>query len=158
MQTTDATQQLILRLSDRTALLAINLLYLIIWGCAGFDKLRTGVPSWFGDKFGKTFLAQIPGLTATFWLLTASELLAFALSLVALCRLEFFSRKPLFLILTLAWSLIVFTQLNLGLWLTSDFNATPQMFAFSAGTLVALSYIRSFTLRPSVDRNPFPTT
>jgi hypothetical protein len=43
----------------------------------------------------------------------------------------------------LAWSLVVFAQLNLGLWLTSDFNATPQMFAYFAGTLLALTYIRA---------------
>ena len=73
-------QQVILGLCDRGTLLAINLLYLIVWGCAGIDKLRTGVPSWFGDKFGQSFLARFPGLTATFWLLTVSELAAFALS------------------------------------------------------------------------------
>ncbi len=136
-------EQAILRNSDRIALLAINLLYLVMWGCAGFDKLRTGVPSWFGDKFGQTFLAKFPGLSATFWLLTLSELAAFLLALAALCRLECIRQKPLFLTLMLAWSLIVFTQLSLGLWITSDFNGTPQMFAYFAGTLVALIYVQS---------------
>jgi hypothetical protein len=132
----------ILRLSDRVALLAINLLYVIIWGCAGIDKVKPGIPSWFGDKFGQTFLARFPGLTGTFWLLTLSELAAFALAIAALCHLEFISRKPLFLTLMLAWSLLVFTQLSLGLWITSDFNGTPQMFGYFAGTLVALTYLR----------------
>ena len=51
------------------ALLAINLLFLMVWGFAGIDKLRSGVPPWFDGKFGKTILATFPGLTALFWLL-----------------------------------------------------------------------------------------
>lgn len=133
-------------LSDRGALLAINLLYIVIWGCAGFDKLRTGVPPWFGDKFGQSFLAKFPGLAATFWILTASELIAFALSLAALVRLEFIQQKPVFLMLALTWSLFVFTQLSLGQWITSEFNATAQLFAYFAGTLIALHYVRSIRL------------
>jgi hypothetical protein len=143
MQSIQPVPPTVLRLSDHGALLAINLLYLTIWGCAGIEKLRTGVPSWFEDKFGQTFLAKFPGLTATFWLLTVSEVAALALGLAALCRLEFLSRKPLFLTLMLTWSLIVFTQLSLGVWITSDYNATPQMFAYFAGTLLALTYLRS---------------
>ena len=135
-------QQVALQLSDRGALLAINLLFLMVWGCAGIDKLRTGIPSWFGEKFGQSFLAVFPGLTSTFWLLTASELAAFALAIAALCRLEFVSRKPVVLMLMLTWSLFVFAQLSLGQWITSDFTATAQLFGYFAGTLVALTYVR----------------
>ena len=79
-------------------LLAINLLFLMLWGFAGVGKLIDGVPSWFDGKFGKTFMATFPGLTATFWILAISELLAFALAVAALVAGEFLERKPLKLI------------------------------------------------------------
>src|SRR5258705_13557697 len=94
-------------------LLAINLLFLSVWGFAAIGKLTDGTPPWFDGKFGKTFLASFPGLTTTFWLLAASELLAFALAVLALVRGEFLERKPAKLLpAMLAWSLFVFVQLG----------------------------------------------
>jgi hypothetical protein len=130
-------------LARRGALLAINLLFLIVWGFAGIDKLRTGVPLWFPDKFGQTFLATFPGLTGTFWVLTLSELLAFTLCLAALVRGEFFTDKLVLLPLMLVWSLFIWVQLSLGQWLTSEFNATAQLFAYFAGTVVCLIYVEN---------------
>ena len=103
------------------ALLAINLLFLMIWGFGGIGKVISGVPPWFGGKFGKTFLASFPGLSATFWLLTLSELLALFLAATALFRGEFVGRRPpLWLTIMLVWSLFVFLQLGFGQWLTAD--------------------------------------
>jgi hypothetical protein len=45
--------------------------------------------------------------------------------------------------LMLMWSLFVFVQLSLGQWLTSEFNATAQLFAYFAGTLVCLHYVEA---------------
>lgn len=126
------------------ALLAINLLFLMVWGFASIDKLIHGVPPWFDGKFGKTFLAAFPGLTATFWLLAFSELLAFVLSIVALVRIEFLrERAALFLNGTLVWSLFVFLQLGFGLWLTADFNGAFQQFMYFSGALVALHFTQA---------------
>jgi hypothetical protein len=136
-------QRWVSRLADGGSLLAINLLFLTVWACASIDKIRTGVPPWFADKFGQSLLASFPGLTFTFWILAASEFLALALALIALVRLEFLTRTPLFLRLMLVWSLFVFTQLSLGQWLTSDFNAAAQLFAYFAGTLLALVYLNA---------------
>ena len=131
------------------ALLAINCLFLTIWGFAAVEKLIDGKPSWFGDKFGRTFLASFPGLTATFWLLALSELLALALAVAALLRTEFLERKPvLFLSAMLAWSLFVFVELGFGQWLTKDFNATFQQFMYFTGTLLALHFVTSADARP----------
>lgn len=124
-------------------LLAINLLLLTVWGCAALDKVRSGVPTWFGDKFGQTFLAKFPGLAGTFWLLTASEILAAVLAALALLRLEFLKRDAPFLTAMLVWSLFVFVQLSLGQWLTSEFNGTAQLFAYFAGTLLCLHYVNT---------------
>ena len=131
------------------ALLAINLLFLMAWGFAGIGKLRDGVPPWFEGKFGQTFLAKFPGLTSSFWLLTAAELAAFALAIVALVRLEFFGqRRPVWLVGTLVWSLFVFVQLGFGQWLTADYNATFQLFAYFGVTLVALQFVGSDSRAP----------
>ena len=126
------------------ALLAINLLFLMAWGFAGVGKLLDGVPPWFEGKFGQTLLAKFPGLSASFWLLAAAELAAFALALVALVRLEFLGqRRPVWLVGTLVWSLFVFVQLGFGQWLTADYNATFQLFAYFGVTLVALQVVGS---------------
>ena len=128
------------------ALLAINLLFLMLWGFAGVGKVAQGLPPWFGDKFGQTLLASFPGLTATFWLLTLEELLALALASVALLRGEFLERRPaIWLALSLAWSLFVFVQLALGQWLTADYNGAAQIFAYFSGTLIALHYVTRST-------------
>ena len=124
------------------ALLAVNLLFLMIWGFAGFGKLASGYPPWFPDKFGSTFLASVPGLTATFWLLALGEVLGFALALTSLLRGEFLGRRaPSLLTWMLVWSLFIFLQLSLGLWLTADYDGTAQQFTYFAGTLLALTFV-----------------
>ena len=126
------------------ALLAINLLFLMVWGFTGIGKLLDGVPPWFGDKFGQTILARLPGLTASFWLLAAAELFAFALAAVALLRGEFLGRRPqTWLILMLVWSLFVFIQLGFGQWLTAEYNGAFQLFAYFGVTLVALQFVNA---------------
>jgi len=129
------------RLIRSSALLAINLLFLSIWGFAAVSKLLNEIPPWFGEKFGKTFLSAFPGLAATFWMLAASELLALALAVLALLRVEFLERRPIKILpVMVAWSLFVFLQLGFGLWLTNDFNGAFQQFMYFSGTLVALQF------------------
>ena len=124
------------------ALLAINLLFLMVWGFAGIGKVADGMPSWFGDKFGRTLLASFPGLTGAFWWLTISEVFAFAFAGGALLRGEFLGRRPpLFLCALLVWSLFVFVQLGFGQWLTADYNGTHQLFMYFCGTLIALGFV-----------------
>jgi hypothetical protein len=131
-------------IAQRAALLAINLLFLLLWGFAGLGKVTTGMPSWFGEKFGRTFLATFPGLAATFWLLTISEVLAFALAAMALARGEFIrQRPPTWLTTMLAWSLFVFIQLAFGQWLTADYNSAFQLFVYFGVTLVSLQFVGS---------------
>jgi hypothetical protein len=43
----------------------------------------------------------------------------------------------------LTWSLFIFVLLGFGQWLTSEFNATAQLFAYFAGTLVCLHYVEA---------------
>ena len=140
-----------LRMVRAGALLAINFLFLSIWGFAAIGKVMNGMPSWFPGKFGKTFLGTFPGLTATFWLLTLSELLALTLAVAALARLEFLERKPAGLLpAMLAWSLFVFVQLGFGQWLTNEFNGAFQQFMYFSGTLLALQFVMNATAKPVV--------
>ena len=132
------------RASIRGALLAINLLFLTVWGFTGIGKVVAGMHPSFAEKFGSTFLAKFPGLTATFWILAISECLAFLLAAIALFSGEFIGRRaPRVLQLMLTWSLFIFVQLGFGQWLTSEFNATAQLFAYFAGTLVCLHYVEA---------------
>ena len=125
-------------------LLAINLLLLMIWGFAGLSKVRDGMPSGFDGRFGKPFFATFPGLPATFWILTISELVAFALTIVALVRIEFLrQRPPTFLAATAVWSLFVFLQLGFGQWLTGEFSGAFQQFMYFCGTLLTLQIIQA---------------
>lgn len=147
-----ATQHPLYRIG---ALLAINLLYLMVWGFTGIGKIQSGVPSWFGDKFGATLLAKFPGLAASFWMLTVSEVLALALALVALVRGEFLARRaPVFLAAMLVWSLFVFIQLGFGQWLTAEYNGTFQQFVYFGVTLVALQFVAPTSARPAGNESP----
>ena len=137
------------RVVRASALLAINLLYLSVWGFAAIGKLVDGIPPWFDGKFGRTFLASFPGLTATFWLLAASEVLALTLAVLALVRAEFLERKsPKCLPAKLAWSLFVFVQLGFGQWLTKEFNGAFQQFMYFSGTLLALQFVMRSLAKP----------
>ncbi len=123
-------------------LLAITLLFLVVWGTAATSKLREGYPPWFDEKFGGTILATVPGLRASFWILTFSELVAALLVLASALRLEFLAKRaPSLLLAALTLSLFVFVQLSLGQWLTSDFQATFQLFTYFCGTLLALRVV-----------------
>ncbi len=131
-------------------LLAINLLYLMVWGFAGLGKLQSGMPAWFGEKFGPTFLGTFPGFTATFWLLTFAEIVAMALAAVALLRGEFLGRAAvLWLPASLVCSLFVFLMLGFGQWLTLEFNGAFQQFMYFTGTLVALAVTHPEVIKPA---------
>ena len=134
-------------------LLAINILFLMIWGFAGIGKLLSGFPDWFPQKFGSTFFVNFPGLQVTFWMLATAELIGFALAVVALVRLEFL-REPLWLARMLAWSLFVFCMLSFGLWLTKDPIGAFQQFCYFSGTVATLFFTQWLSVnRPAAVAN-----
>lgn len=134
---------LVARWTRPAVLLAINLLFLMIWGFAGGSKLLDGQPAWFAEKFGPTVLGRLPGVTASFWLVAGSELLAMGLALIALLRREFLKEGPApWLTAALLMSLVVFLQLGFGLWLTKDFNGGFQQFVYFGVTLLALQHVQ----------------
>ncbi len=126
-------------------LLAVNLLYFMVWGFAAIGKFREGMPAWFAEKFGGTLLGVFPGPRVAFWLLAAVEFVGLGLALVALCRGEFVrgNRGTPVLHATVVWSLFVFLMLGFGLWLTGDFNGGFQQFVYFTGTLLACQVVAS---------------
>ena len=132
-------------------LLAINILFLMIWGFAGIGKVLGGYPEWFPQKFGSTFFVNFPGLHATFWMLATAELIGFALAIVALVRLEFL-REPLWLARMLAWSLFVFCMLSFGLWLTKDPVGGFQQFCYFCGTVATLFFTQWLSVNRPVQK------
>jgi hypothetical protein len=124
------------------ALLAINLLFLMVWGFTGLSKVISGYPPWFEEVFGKTILATLPGLKPTFYILALFETAAFLLALAALARLEFLERKPMIAFSAmLVVGLFIFIMLGLGKWLTQEYTGTFQLFTYFCGTLLALHYL-----------------
>jgi hypothetical protein len=125
------------------ALLSILLLFATTWGLAGPGKLASGMPSWFGETFGKTFLATFPGLTLSYYSLAVGETVAFLLALAALVRLEFLPRRSTLVTqVMLVASLLIFVQLGFGQRLVREFDSAANLFFYFGFTLLALSYVR----------------
>jgi hypothetical protein len=142
----------------RAAVYALSALLLAItWGVAAAGKLLSGgVPDWFTEQFGKTFLSSFPGLTASFYSIALLEALAGFAALASLLGGEFLrARAPAFLYAALLLSLLLFVQLNFGKQLLADFDGTHDLFMYFAGALVIFAAVRS--LDPSRS-TPEPST
>jgi hypothetical protein len=128
-----------------TTYLLIPLLLLMTWGIGGTSKLFAGgVPEWFSQQFGKTFLASFPGLTASFYSIAILETLAALIALTSLVRGEFLrASRPTFLYAAIAASLLLFVQLSVGKQITFDFAGSHDLFMYFAGSLVMLLVVRT---------------
>ncbi len=125
------------------ALLSILLLFASTWGLAGIGKLISGMPPWFGETFGKTFLATFPGLTISYYSLAIGETVAFLLALVALVRLEFLpGRSKIITQVMLVISLALFLKLGFGQRLVKEFDSAASLFFYFGVTLLALDFVR----------------
>ena len=126
-------------------LLAINLLVLGTWALAGPAKFGGGgVPQWFVDSFGKSFLATFPGMAAAYYSIAIMETLAAVMAVIALVKGEFLSRQEtLWLQGTLVLSLLIFVQLGFGQRLIGDFDKAAMLFHYFTGTAVCLVLVRN---------------
>jgi hypothetical protein len=131
----------------RTSVFALTaVLIALTWGIAGVGKLASGgVPDWFTEQFGKTFLASFPGLSASFYSIAILETIAALAAVGSLVTGEPFRRRsPSLLYAALLLSLLTFVQLNFGKQLLADFDGVHDLFMYFAGTLVMLAVVRSF--------------
>lgn len=127
----------------------------ITWAFPGVGKLASGgVPDWFSEQFGKTFLASFPGLTASYYSIALLESLAGLVALASLLRGEFLRPvRPTFLLAAIFLSLLLFVQLNFGKQLLADYDGTHDLFMYFAAALVMLLAVRSLE-----NRQPTPGT
>lgn len=133
------------------ALLPVYALFIVTFALAGFGKLlEPGVPQWFSDQFGQTFLAQFPGLGVSFYSIAILEALAAVLFLVSLVKGESLSTgKTTILNLGLLVSALVFCQLGFGLRLVNEFTGAFNLFMYTVGTGVAYLYVTAITKEDS---------
>lgn len=138
------------RLLRAAVLGLIATLIAMLWGFPGAGKLLGGgVPPWFTEQFGKTFLATFPGMTLSFYSIAILEVLAAVVALASLLRGEFLrDRSPTFLYLAITLSLVLFVQLSLGKQLVTDFAGIHDLFMYFAGTLALLLAVRAVDTVP----------
>lgn len=144
--TTPSTHRLI-----RAAILALTAALLaMLWGFPGAGKLfGSGVPPWFTEQFGKTFLATFPGMTLSFYSIAILEGLAALVALASLLRGEFLrSSSPVILYLAIILSMLLFLQLSLGKQLVTDFAGIHDLFMYFVGSVVLLLAVRAFDTAP----------
>lgn len=134
----------------------IALLLSMTWGIPGAGKLAGGgVPGWFADQFGKTFLATVPGLTASFYSIAVLEAIASLVAIASMLRGEFLrSVRPDFLYAAIVLSLLLFVQLSLGKQLVADFAGTHDLFMYFAAGLAMLFAVRSLDHPPAPSSAP----
>lgn len=134
------------RISRPVVLVLIAILLLITWGLPGVGKLLSGgVPGWFSEQFGKTFLNTFPGLFVSYYSIAVLEALAALAALGSLLRGEFLRQShPPLLNVALLLSLVLFAQLSFGKQILGDFGGTHDLFMYFAGTLVMLAAVRAF--------------
>jgi hypothetical protein len=128
-------------------LLPVYVLFMTTFALAGFGKFAGGgVPQWFIDQFGKSFLANFPGLTLSFYSIAGLEVLATLLFVASLLKGELHKPVyPLVLHLALFVSGMVFCQLGFGLRLVGEFQGAFTLFTYTVGTAVAYLYVTSVT-------------
>jgi hypothetical protein len=97
-----------------------------------------GLPEWFTKQFEHTFLATIPGLTLSYYLLATMEGIVFILVVVSLFMGDWRPAKAQknWLKLAIAFGALTFGALGFGQNLTSDFAGAAELFAYFGATLV----------------------
>lgn len=124
----------------------IAILLSFTWVLTGIGKIMAdGVPTWFQDQFGKSFLAAFPGLSVAFYSIAILEVLAALVSIGSLLSFEWLSRRPPILLhAALVLSLLIFAMLGFGKRLVADHDGAHDLFMYFAATLVMLLVVRSF--------------
>lgn len=120
--------------------LTTALLLVVTLGLAGLNKLMSGgVPGFFTERFGGTFLASFPGIPASYYSIAILEAVIGLVALASVLKGEWLGRRTMpVLKLALGLSLVIFLQLGFGLRLVQDNDGAHNLFMYFAGTLVAL--------------------
>ena len=131
------------RMTLAGARLGALLLMGVTWIIPAYNKLTgPGVPEGFRERFANTFLAQVPGIPASFYLIAILEAVAGLLAVASLLRLEFLPERPApILRWLLLLSILIFVKLGFGLRLSGDNAGAASLFTYTAGTFVILGVL-----------------
>lgn len=127
--------------SNQLAVFFVQTVLLQLWGFASLHKILGGYPEWFTKTFATTVFNMFPGLTVSYWLITAAELLAFALTVVSFFRLEFTKRNVPFLRASLVVSLANFSILLFGMNIAGNGDAQNNLFTYFVLCLVMYIFV-----------------
>lgn len=143
------------RLTPLVVRLSAALLLAVTWVIPAYNKLSAGgVPPFFTERFGNTFLASFPGIPASFYLIAIAEAIAGLLAILSIVTGEFLGKRgaPLLKVATL-FSLLIFIKLGFGLRLVGDNDGAASLFQYTVGGLVLVLVLEWFDRRsqPSAD-------
>lgn len=125
------------------------LLLCVTWILPAWNKLSGGgVPSFFAERFGTTFLASFPGLTISFYSIAILEAIAGLLAVGSLVTGEFLPGKKAPLLKAAALlSALVFIQLGFGLRLSGDNDGAANLYGYTIGAFILILAISWFEQR-----------
>lgn len=127
----------------------IALLLAVTWVIPAWNKLSGGgVPPFFTERFGGTFLASFPGIPASFYSIAILEAVAGLLALASLASGEFLRSGTPLLKAGVLLSGLVFVQLGFGLRLVGDNDGAASLFAYTVGALVMALVVDALERRP----------
>lgn len=136
--------------------IGIYLLFALTMGLSCVEKFDPGVPSWFSDTFGSTFVASFPGLTFSWKLVGVLEASVLILIIISAVTLEFMPRrrKP-WLMLALGVASIVFMILASGQRIAEQFDGAASLFFYFGATmatmLVVMRDVKHYARRKSAE-------
>lgn len=119
--------------------LAIQLFFGTTFLLAAWLKCSAGIPDWFLQQFGATWLAALPGgLPAVYYFLALLESIALLGFVVSLLRGEFLpGRFKQILKTSLTFSLFIFTVFAFGSRLTGKFDVASINLLYFLGALIS---------------------
>lgn len=120
-------------------ILAIQFFFGTTFFLAARLKWSAGVPDWFLEQFGATWLARLPGgLAAVYYFLATLESVALLGIVVSLLRGEFFPRKAKRILKsTLVYSLFIFVVFAFGSRLTGKLDVAAINLVYFLAALIS---------------------
>ncbi len=111
-----------------------------------FDDNGTAPPP-IAKQFHGTVIDSFPGMDAVWTILGILELIALALFVASVVRLEFMTRRPKpFLLAGMGMSILTFAVMLFGQNLTKQFDSVAQLFAYAAGTGVLMLLVQRMSM------------
>jgi hypothetical protein len=127
---------------------AIYMMFGLTMGISSWEKLTGGVPDWFSEQFGDTFVAGVPGLAFSWKLAGILEVAVAVVLVVSLVMLEVLPNRPKpWLKLSLGIAALTFVMLGVGQRITSEFEGAASLFFYFGATMATLLVVAHDEIR-----------